>query len=97
MRRSLVERSLRDVHTRLVRARQELAVLDEQLLVFTDTADDARIRSLVSETPLAGHEYASAQRHADAAMGERARLLATVADLERRQDELLGQLVPEPR
>ena len=35
MRRSLVERSLRDVHKRLVRARQELAVLDEQLLVYT--------------------------------------------------------------
>jgi hypothetical protein len=97
MRRSLVERSLRDVHNRLVRARQELAVLDEQILVFTDTADDARIRSLVSETPMAGHEYASAQRHADAAMSERARLLAMIGDLERRQDELLGQLVPEPR
>jgi len=97
MRRSLVERSLRDVHNRLVRARQELAVLDEQLLVFTDTADDARIRSLVSETPLAGHEYASAQRHADAAMAARGRILATISDLERRQDELLGQLVPDPR
>jgi len=97
MRRSLVERSLRDVHNRVVRARQELAVVDEQLMVFTDTADDARIRSLVSETPLAGHEYASAQRHADAAMGARARLVATIADLERRQNELLGQLVPEPR
>jgi hypothetical protein len=97
MRRSLVERSLRDVHKRLVRARQELAVLDEQLLVFTDTADDARIRSLVSETPLAGQEYASAQRHADAAMGARARLLTLIGDLEKRQDELLGQLVPEPR
>jgi hypothetical protein len=97
MRRSLVERSLRDVHNRLVRARQELAVLDEQLLVFTDTADDARIRSLVSETPLAGHEYASAQRHADAALGARARLLTLIGELEGRQDELLGQLVPEPR
>jgi hypothetical protein len=97
MRRSVVERSLRDVHNRLVRARQELAVLDEQLLVFTDTADDARIRSLVSETPLAGHEYASAQRHADAAIGERGRVVALIGELERRQDELLGQLVPEPR
>jgi hypothetical protein len=97
MRRSVVERSLRDVHNRLVRARQELAVLDEQLLVFTDTADDARIRSLVSETPLAGHEYASAQRHADAAQGERGRLVVLIGELEGRQDELLGQLVPEPR
>ena len=64
--------------------------------MFTDNADDARIRSLVSETPLAGHEYSSAQRHADAALGARGRLVAVIDDLERRQDELLGQLVPEP-
>ena len=57
---------------RLVRVREELAVLDEQLAVLTDTADDARIRSLVSETPLAGHEYADAQRSADAANRGRA-------------------------
>jgi len=67
MRRSHVERSLRDVHGRLKRAREELAVLDEQLDVLNDVADDARIRSLVSETPLAGHEYTDAQRTADAA------------------------------
>ncbi|HLI75117.1 MAG TPA: hypothetical protein VKU86_14665 [Acidimicrobiales bacterium] len=97
MRRSMVERSLRDVHVRLVRARQELAVLDEQLAVLNDAADDARIRSLVSETPLAGYEYADAQRHADAATRARASLSDSIGELERRQDELLGQLVVEPR
>ncbi len=97
MRRSLVERSLRDVHGRLVRVREELAVLDEQLAVLNDAADDARIRSLVSETPLAGHEYADAQRSADAANRGRAALLTMIDELERRQDELLGKLVVEPR
>jgi hypothetical protein len=96
MRRALVERSLRDVHTRLKRAREELAVLDEQLTVFNDAADDARIRSLVSETPLAVHDYSDAQRTADAANRARTSLLATIADLERRQDELLGRLVVDP-
>jgi hypothetical protein len=97
MRRSLVERSLRDVHGRLVRVREELAVLDEQLAVLNDAADDARIRSLVSETPLAGHDYADAQRSADAAMRGRTALLTMITELERRQDELLGKLVVEPR
>jgi hypothetical protein len=97
MRRSLVERSLRDVHGRLVRARQELAVMDEQLMVLNDAADDARIRSLVSETPLAGHEYSDVKRHADAHNKARRAIVDTIADLERRQDELLGQLVVEPR
>ena len=54
----LLERRIRDVHDRLVRARQELAVLDEQLAVVADEAEEARLRSLVSETPLAAHEYA---------------------------------------
>jgi hypothetical protein len=97
MRRALVERSLRDVHARLKRAREELAVLDEQLAVINDAADDARIRSLVSETPLAVHDHSDAQRTADAAGRARASLVATIGDLERRQDELLGRLVVEPR
>jgi len=97
MRRSLVERSLRDVHGRLVRVREELAVLDEQLVVLNDAAEDARIRSLVSETPLAGHDYAAAQRSADSANRGRAALLAMIDELERRQDELLGKLAVEPR
>ena len=66
MQRFLLERRIRDVHDRLVRAREELAVLDEQLAVVAEAAEDARMRSLVSETPLAAHEYAEVQRHADA-------------------------------
>ena len=66
MQRFLLERRIRDVHTRLVRAREELAVLDEQLAVVADEAEEARLRSLVSETPLAAHEYAEVKRHADA-------------------------------
>lgn len=96
MRRSHVERSLRDVHGRLVRARQELAVLDEQLGVLTDAADDARLRSLVAETPAAGLEYNDAQRHADAAGRARSALMQSIEELEHRQDELLGKLVVEP-
>jgi hypothetical protein len=89
MQRFGVERRIRDVHARLVRARQELAVLDEQLAVVSEEAEDARIRSLVSETPLAAHEYAEVRRHADAMERARQSLVATVEDLTRRQDELL--------
>ena len=92
MRRSVVERSLRDVHGRLTKARQELAVLDEQLVVINDIADDLRLRSLVSETPLAAHEHSDAQRHLEAAQRARTALVQTVAELERRQNELLEQL-----
>ncbi|HVX21226.1 MAG TPA: hypothetical protein VHB02_07755 [Acidimicrobiales bacterium] len=85
----LLERRIRDVHARLLRAREELAVLDEQLAVVADEAEEARMRSLVSETPLAEHEYAEIKRHADAMTKAREAMRATVSDLEHRQDELL--------
>jgi hypothetical protein len=89
MQRFMVERRLRDVHVRLVRAREELAVLDEQLAVVSEEAEEARLRSLVAETPLAAHEYTEVQRHVDAMVRARAALRATVEGLERRRDELL--------
>ncbi len=88
-----VQKRLMEVHERLVRARQELAIVEEQLAVFADSADDARIRSLVSETPLANHDWSEAQRHADAYRRGRDLALAHVSELERTQDELLAKLV----
>ena len=54
-----------------------------------DAAEDARLRSLVSETPLATHEYGEVRRHADAMARARDALIATVTELEQRRDELL--------
>ena len=93
MKRDEVERRLLDVHARLVRARQELAVAEEQLDVFLETADEARLRALVSETPLADRDWQDAQRHAEAMILGRANASARVAELERAQDELLAKLV----
>ena len=92
MQRALLERRIRDVHARLVRAREDLAVLDEQLEVVLESADEARVRSLVSETPLAAHEHSEAKRHADAMVRARAAQASAVMDLERRQDELLASV-----
>ncbi len=82
-----------EVHQLLVRARQELAVVEEQLDVFLETAEETRIRSLVSETPLADRDWQDAQRHAEAMMRARDTAAARVAELERAQDDLLGKLV----
>jgi hypothetical protein len=93
MKRDEVERRLLDVHARLVRARQELAVAEEQLDLFLETAEEARIRALVSETPLADRDWQEAQRHAEAMTRGRENASARVAELERAQDELLSKLV----
>jgi hypothetical protein len=92
MSRRLVERRLTEVYRRLRRAREELAVIEEQLAALTDEADDARLRSLVSETPLAESEHRDARRHADAMARSRAAVLQSIAELEKAQDELLDKL-----
>ena len=89
MHRTTLERRLSAAHDQLVRARAELAILDEQVVVMTEAAEDARLRSLVSETPLAAREYSEARRHADVAVKARQSVVDSLADLQRRQDELL--------
>jgi chromosome segregation ATPase len=96
MARFLVERRILEVSKRLRKAREELAVADEQLSALTEVADEARIRSLVSETPLAARESQEAQRHAEAMQGARDNLVGQVNRLEAELDELLDKLVPGP-
>ncbi|HZT67435.1 MAG TPA: hypothetical protein VFA11_16725 [Acidimicrobiales bacterium] len=97
MSRSLVERRLLEVNARLKRAREELVIVEEQLAALSDTAEDARLRALVSETPLADREHHEARKHADAMARGRAAVLASIAELETAQDRLLDQLVIESR
>jgi hypothetical protein len=94
---SRVERRLLEVNRRLQRAREELSVLDEQMVAFADEADETRVRALVSDSPAAGREHREAERHADAMRRSRDALAATIAELERAQDELLDRLVTESR
>jgi hypothetical protein len=96
MHRTTIERRLSDAHDQLVRARAELAVLDEQLVVVEEMADDTRLRAMVSETLLASKEYDEANRQATVMRQTRAVLADRVVDLERRQDELLDRLVVDP-
>jgi hypothetical protein len=95
MSRSLIERRLTAVTDRLRSTRAELVVVDEQLAALAEAADEARVRALVSETPLADREHDDAQRHADAMARSRGAVLASIAELERAQNELLDRLVPE--
>jgi hypothetical protein len=97
MSRSLIERRLSEVTERLKQLRVELSVADEQLAHLADEADEARLRALVSETPLSEREHKEAQKHADAMARHRAEVLATIEKLERDQDELLDRLVAESR
>ena len=97
MPRTFLQRRLIDVSDRLKRLRAELAVTDEQCAFIEAEADDARLRSLVSDSPAAGREHRDAERHADAMRRSRDALATSIAELERAQDELLDRLVTESR
>ena len=79
-----------------MRARGELAVLDEQLEVVNEMADDTRLRALVAETPVAAKDHDEVSRQASAMLRTRQVLVAQITDLERRQDDLLERLVIGP-
>ncbi len=95
MAKSLLERRLIDVSDRLKRLRAELAVADEQCAALDAEAEDARLRSIVSETPLAQAEAHEQRRHADAHMRQRDALRRAIDELEREQDALLDRMAHE--
>jgi hypothetical protein len=97
MSRSLLERRLTDLTARARALREELGVADEQLAALTETAEEARLRALVSETPLADRESEEATRHAEAMARHRADVLGRITDLERAQDDLLDRLLAESK
>lgn len=86
------ERRLTQVATRLRTLRDELAMIDEQLTHLIDDADDLALRALVSETPGASFESNDARKHVDAMRRHRDHVVAEIAELEQRQDQLLDRL-----
>jgi len=87
--RSRIERQLADVGKRLKALRTDLAVAEQALMQVDYEADDARLRSLVSETPVAQKEHEQARRQVEVNRRNRDELQAEIARLEVRQDELL--------
>ena len=90
--RWLVERKLTDTASRLRKAREELAILNEQGDFFVEEAEDARIRSVIAETPGAVGNHNEAQRHVNALAKARLSVSTRIIELQRRQDELLDKL-----
>ena len=97
MSKSSVERRLSQVTERLRQLREELQVSAEQLAHLADAADDARLRSLVSETPVADVDHRQAERHAEAMRRHQGKVAEEIAKLERDQDELLDRFVAESK
>jgi hypothetical protein len=90
--RWLVTRQLKASTRRLQSAREELRLLDEQVVHLADDAADAEVRAVVDQTSQSAYERRRAEGHVDTINRERARLRQLIVSLEGQQDELLDAL-----
>ena len=95
MSRAILHRRLVDVSERLKRQRSELAVTEEQVAFLEEEAEEARLRALVSETPLADAEARDARQQADVMTRYRDSLLVQIARLQQEQDDLLDRMAAD--
>lgn len=92
MRQEAMERQIRELQVRIREARARLAVLLEQIDALADDAEEARVRWLVAETPLAERESADAHRHLELARRAADTLHAEIAQLAADRDRFLREL-----
>ena len=88
-----IQKSLTELSDSLTRAREDLRIIDEQLLYQTDVVEEAKTRMLVSETPVADREFRIARDDYERLVRERARLDVEIADLRIAQDRLLDRML----
>lgn len=88
----MVERKLRETGDALKRAREDLRISIDQLEHLSADAEEARIRAMVSETPLAEQDHREASKHAEAMRRHTDELREQIVTLETRQDALLDEM-----
>ena len=92
MRQSALERRIRDLQLRVRSAREDLAILVEQIESLAEDAEHARVRWLVADTPVAEKESADARRHLELAERAAATLRAEIDQCVADRDRYLHEL-----
>ena len=88
-----IKKDLADLGTALERAKEELRILEEQLVFQNDVVEETKTRMLVSETPLADQEFRIARDDFERLRRQKDRVMAQIDDLRREQDRLLDRML----
>ena len=88
-----IEEHLSDINARLDKERDELRIIEEQIVFQMDVVEEAKTRMLVSETPLADREYRVARDDYERMLKQRDVISADIAELQREQDKLLDRML----
>ena len=88
-----LQKSLAQLGDRITKARDDLRIVEEQILFQMDVVEDTKTRMLVAETPLADREYRIANDDYQRMQKERDRVISEIAELQKEQDRLLDLML----
>ncbi|MDP6894365.1 MAG: hypothetical protein QGF73_03295 [Acidimicrobiales bacterium] len=90
-----VEKRLMEVSRRIKQQKEDLLVAEEQLISLTSDADEARIRSLVSETAISDNDRRDSVRQSENMQKYCHKIRNEIQRLEEIQDALLDKMNTE--
>ncbi len=85
----MTDRKLRALTEEIKKLAEELGVSNEQLAFLGEVADDARVRMLVEESPMAKRGYDEAASDLERHRKNHVQLQGKLQHLRKRQDEML--------
>ena len=88
-----LQRTLSELTERITRARDDLHIIEEQLLFQMDVVEEAKTRMLVSETPLSERDHREARDDCQRLVRQREQALGDIAELQKEQDRLLDRML----
>jgi hypothetical protein len=88
-----IQKSLAEIGDRLNKAKNDLRIVEEQLLFQMDVMEDAKTRALVAETPLADREFRVARDDHDRLVKQREEVQRDILELQKEQDRLLDRML----
>jgi uncharacterized protein (DUF3084 family) len=91
--RGNLQKRLEDARAEILRAREAVRILDEQVAYQQGVTDEAETAAVVSETPLAHRERREADGDLRRLRAQRDELRDRIAALVAEQDELLDRLL----
>ena len=90
-----VEKRLMEISRRIKQQKEDLLVAEEQLISLTSEADEARIRSLVSETAISDNDRRDSVRQSENMQKYCHKIRNEIQRLEEIQDALLDKMNTE--
>ncbi|MAT62537.1 MAG: hypothetical protein CL881_01920 [Dehalococcoidia bacterium] len=89
------EKRLMEISRRIKQQKEDLLVAEEQLISLTSDADEARIRSLVSETAISDNDRRDSVRQSENMQKYCHKIRNEIQRLEEMQDALLDKMNTE--